>query len=327
MNILIFLPTVLPATTYGGTERAIWYLGKELTKLGHQVTFLVNPGSTCDFASVLFYNPQQPLAKQIPADIDLVHSLLTPTEEIGKPYLVTVQGNTNDLREFDQNTVFVSRNHANRYNSESFVYNGMDWDDYGKVDLTGERDYFHFLAKAAWRVKNVKGAIRVTRQSGERLKVLGGTRLNLKMGFRLTLDPRVSFAGMVGGAEKNRLLNGSKGLVFPVLWHEPFGIALTESLYFGCPVFGTPYGSLPELIPAEVGLLSDKAAELVEGIKNVGSYSRKVCHEYAVEGFNARVMTLRYLELYQKVLKGEPLNPVRPKLKQVQTEKFLPFYD
>ena len=31
-------------------------------------------------------------------------------------------------------------------------------------------------------------------------------------------------------------------------WHEPFGIALIEALYFGCPVFGTPYGSLPEIV-------------------------------------------------------------------------------
>lgn len=326
MNIFIALPAVLPATTYGGTERAIWYLGKELTRLGHKITFLVNQGSTCDFAKVLVYDPHVPLAKQIPADTELVHLLFTPTEEIGKPYLVTIQGNTNDTREFDRNTVFVSRNHANRFNSETFVYNGMDWEDYGKVDLAGKRNYFHFLAKAAWRVKNVKGAIRVTTKAGERLKVLGGSRLNFKMGFRLTLHPRVSFAGMVGGAEKNRLLQGSKGLVFPVLWHEPFGIALTESLYFGCPVFGTPYGSLPELILPEVGFLSDKASDLVEGIKNAGSYSRRVCHEYAAEGFNARVMTLRYLELYGKVLKGEPLNLVKPKLKQVQTEKFLPFY-
>jgi glycosyltransferase involved in cell wall biosynthesis len=326
MNILLALPAVLPATTYGGTERAIWYLGKELAKLGHKVTFLVNQGSTCDFAKVLIYTSQEPLAKQIPPDMDLVHLLFTPTEEVGKPYLVTIHGNTNDTREFDRNAVFVSRNHANRFNSDTFVYNGMDWEDYGKVDLAGKREYFHFLGKAAWRVKNVKGAIRVTVKAGERLKVLGGSRLNLKMGFRLTLHPKVSFAGMVGGAEKNRLLQGSKGLVFPVLWHEPFGIALTESLFFGCPVFGTPYGSLPELIPAEVGFLSNKTADLVEEIKNAGSYSRKVCHEYAVEGFNSRVMTLRYLELYQKVLQGEYLNPVKPRLKQVQTEKFLPFY-
>ena len=37
-------------------------------------------------------------------------------------------------------------------------------------------------------------------------------------------------------SEKGEILNSSKGLVFPVLWHEPFGLAIIESLYYGCPV-------------------------------------------------------------------------------------------
>ena len=62
---------------------------------------------------------------------------------------------------------------------------------------------------------------------------------------------------MVGGNKKNRLLQHSKGLIFPVKWDEPFGLAITESLYCGCPVFGTPYGSLPELVPSDVGFLAE----------------------------------------------------------------------
>jgi len=36
-------------------------------------------------------------------------------------------------------------------------------------------------------------------------------------------------------------------------------------------------------------------------------------------------MTLQYLALYEKVMNGEQLNAIAPKLKQVQQEKFLPF--
>jgi hypothetical protein len=39
------------------------------------------------------------------------------------------------------------------------VHNGLDWDNYEKPDLKKERTYYHYLANAAWRVKNVKGAI------------------------------------------------------------------------------------------------------------------------------------------------------------------------
>ena len=53
------------------------------------------------------------------------------------------------------------------------------------------------------------------------------------------------------------LLNASRGLIFPVRWHEPFGLAVIESLYFGCPVFATPYGALPELVQEVLDKLAD----------------------------------------------------------------------
>jgi len=112
-------------------------------------------------------------------------------------------------------------------------------------------------------------------------------------------------------------------LIFPVRWHEPFGLALTESLYFGCPVFGTPYGSLPEIITPEVGFLSNSSADILEKIKDVSSYSRAYCHEYALELFNSRKMAQSYLDKYLKVLNGEQLNVMSPKLVEQQTIKLL----
>lgn len=324
MNILIEYNGLIPALKYGGTERAIWYLGKELTKMGHDITYLVNKGSSCDFAPILFYDKEKPLQEQVPPSTDIIHFLSKNAEPINKPYIVTIQGNVNDQREFDMNTVFVSKDHAARFGSTSFVYNGMDWDDYAKPDLNNKRNYFHFLGDAAWRLKNVKGAIDIINATKkERLKVLGGHRLNFNMGFRFTISPRVKFYGMVGGEEKNRLLQGSKGLIFPVKWSEPFGIALTESLYFGCPVFGTPYGSLPEIINKEVGFLSNSKDRLAEEVQNVDRYSRVTCHEYARDLFNSKLMAEAYVKKYEMVLNGEQLNSVPPKLITIQTEKFL----
>ena len=117
---------------------------------------------------------------------------------------------------------------------------------------------------------------------------------------------------MVGGEEKNKFLQGSRGLIFPVKWHEPFGLAITESLYFGAPVFGTPYGSLPELITPEVGYLSSSRTAMISHLSSNPSYSPHKCHEYARDLFNSKVMALKYLGLYEKVLNGETLNKVQP---------------
>ena len=325
MNILIVNNSVIPVTLYGGTERVIWYLGKELVKLGHQVSYLVKQGSYCDFGKVYIIDEKREIIDQIPLDIDIIHFNFIPNkiEELKKPYLVTIHGNSNDTKKLPINTVFVSENHAQRYGATAYVHNGLDWDDYTKPDWSAKRTYFHFLGNAAWRVKNVKGAIEVVKSiKNERLKVLGGVRFNLKMGLRFTFSPRISFYGMVGGAEKDHLLNHSKGLIFPVRWNEPFGLAIIESLYYGCPVLATPYGSLPEIIGSDIGFLSNKKEELVAVAKNIGQFSPLRCHEYARDLFNSKKMAVSYLENYEKILSGTPLNSVAPSLKIIQTEKF-----
>ena len=73
--------------------------------------------------------------------------------------------------------------HATRHGATCYVYNGLDAEDYASPTLTRKKNYLHFLGKAAWRVKNVRGAIRIAQRSKTPLRVLGGTRLNLHMGF------------------------------------------------------------------------------------------------------------------------------------------------
>lgn len=325
IHVLIVLPAKIPALLYGGTERVIWDLGKCLHDLGHQITYLVSESSTCPFANVLFYDAHKSLNQQIPEDVDLVHLQFSPSEEIKKPYLVTIHGNIPFGMELDKQCVFVSRNHAVRHGSQEFVYNGLDWNNYSKVDLKSNRDSFHFLANAAWKVKNLKGAIDLTKQANQKLTVLGGHRFNFRMGWRFTFGTHVSFKGMVGNQKKAVFLNKSKGLIFPVLWDEPFGLAVIESLYFGCPVFATPYGALPELVNNSVGALSNQRSILVEALKNSSSYDKKTCHEYVNEKFSAMIMTKNYLKIYERVMNGEVLNDNNPTLLKKQEEKYLPF--
>lgn len=331
MKILIVEHSIIPVQLYGGTQRVIWSLGKELSKLGHLVTFLVKQGSTCEFADVIFLDDQKNILDQIPEDIDVVHFNFAPENinKMNKPYIITMHGNANDKLTFDKNTVFVSENHASRYNSMSFVHNGLDWSDYSKPDLYKKRETFHFLGKTSWGVKNLTGAIQVLRKTkNERLTVLGGKRFServIKACPSSLFSNRIRFKGMVGGVEKERCLNASKGLIFPVLWHEPFGLAIIESLFYGCPIFGTPYGSLKELINKDVGYLSTKKSELAASLKYADDFDKKACHEYALENFNSKKMTLEYLDKYYEVLNGNPLNLIKPQLIEIQKEKYLAF--
>jgi glycosyltransferase involved in cell wall biosynthesis len=315
MRIAFVSDSVLPAIKYGGIERIVWWLAKQLSSRGHEVTLMAPPGSSCPFARVIARDPRTPLSEQIPNDVDIVHLQGGEVGRLKTPCLATFQCNAPPGTRFDRNTVFISRNQAQRHGGSVYVYNGIDPEEYGKPVLNAQRKHLLFLAKAAWKVKNVAGAIQIARRARRRLAVAGGRRINFNMGPRITLDPNVRFHGMVGGEQKNRLINQSSALLFPVVWHEPFGIAVIEALYFGCPVFATKWGALPELVHPQVGVLSNSHSELVAQLAHVEQFDRRACHEYVCDCFSARIMADRYLQLYERVLDGETLHtepPVSP---------------
>jgi len=318
MHILLVNNTRIPALKYGGTERVIWALGKALVALGHQVSYLVAKGSHCPFAMVYVYNPALALERQIPIGVDLMHIHFPMAQAPTFPYLATLHGNGEAGEKFAPNTVFLTANHAQRHHGEAFVYNGLDWDEYGPVDWQKERRHLLFLAKTSRKEKNVKGAIEIAKSRETKLEIIGG--------HKLIFSRYVRFRGQVGGAKKAVLLNHGMALLNPIRWHEPFGLAPIEALYYGNPVFATPYGSMPELITEEVGLLSLHGRELAEGLKQLPYYSRKLCHHYVVDRFDHLDMAKNYLAYYEKVLNGEKIN-TNPLFVAADQHKTLLAYD
>ena len=317
MHILIVCNGIIPVKKYGGTERVVWWLGQELHRRGHRITFLAAQGSQASFAQVLTYNPQKLIAEQVPDNVDMVHSFVPIQEPLPKPYIFTLEGNSRPYEEYDINTIFVSKNHAQRHNSEAFVYNGLGLDEYGKVDFNTTRNHLLFLGQDR-KEKNLPGCRYIARKVGETL-VAGGAEKRNKLFINWQKDNTI-YKGLVGGEEKLTLLRHSKALLFPVVWDEPFGIVMPESLYFGAPVFGTCYGSLPEIVTKEVGFLSNNKEELVEAVKNLDSYDAKTCHEYVCDNFAAKQMADKYLMYYEQVLNGKSINEKKPK--SVLTKNF-----
>ena len=160
-----------------------------------------------------------------------------------------------------------------------------------------------FLAKARWPVKNLPGAIEVARRAGIELRVLGSRNWPLNLQRWLPPIRGVRYYGMLGGEEKRDLLARARCLIFPVRWHEPFGIAVIEALVSGCYVAATPYGSLPEIVTRETGVLSAKADELVDAVKNPGRFSPQKCRDRVLRGgFTHLEMAKNYLKFYKRVL-------------------------
>jgi len=307
MKICLVDDSSIPVSKYGGVERFLWWLGKGLIEAGHEVVYLVGSGSSSPFAEVLVLDQNKNIEEQIPSNVDLIHYNFPVFGENTIPYIVTHHGNYPEFIKYNQNTVFVSENHAKRYNAEAFIHIGLDPDDYGSVNFKHERNALLFLANAEGPHKNLDGALKISESVNMPINILGGNS-------NLSDSKQAIWHGMVGGEKKNRLINQSSCLIFPVKWNEPFGIAMIEAMYFGCPVLGSTYGSLPEIVTPEVGFLSNIYEELIEHYHSLQQYSREYIHQYVINNFHYREMTLKYINIYKRVLSGENINKQQPEL-------------
>lgn len=306
----------LPPLKYGGTERVIWALYRGQKALGHEVRFLWRRASTLPEHTII-YDPAKRFEEQIGDWPDIVHFHWPYEGELHKPFVSTEHGNANTPRHYPVNTIFLSRRHAENHGAAFWIYNGLDWQDYGEPCLDRPAGHCHFLGKAKSRLKNVQGAIEIAARAERKLHVLGGRRLVLRGNPYLCLSPNVRFHGMVGGEKKHRWIRQSCALLMPVRWHEPFGLAIIESLFLGTPVLGTPYGALPELIPEEtLGLLSTEYEVLAEAAREPGQFDRRACHHWAKTRFDGITMARAYQSAYERVIHGENLNPAPPVAKR-----------
>ena len=157
MRIAITSGVRLPVSLYGGIERVIWDLTYELTQLGHEVTLIAPVGTKCEFAKVLSFENVHDIPQKIPSCVDVVHFNTRFFGDFELPHIISIHGNCVFGEKLSNQSVFVSKNQSYRYGSQVYVYNGLNFHLDSMLSL--QRKNFHFLGKAAWRKKNVRGAI------------------------------------------------------------------------------------------------------------------------------------------------------------------------
>ena len=128
-------------------------------------------------------------------------------------------------------------------------------------------------------------------------------------------------ASLVGSFQKSKLF------LFPIVWDEPFGLVLAESLACGTPVVAFARGSVPEIIKdGETGLIVNPSQQDIRGdwiIKKTGVeglceavekiYSmlekdykkmRKATRDHFEKNFTLERMTKEYERVYKKIVEG-----------------------
>lgn len=300
MKIALLHHSVLPPKNYGGIERVVMTLATQYQQLGHEVVIACAKGSKIpDFETLHLPENYASQAAQswLPAGIDFLHSHEPLRIRPKIPFLVTIHGNGQVGEPFWPNTNFLSQSHARNHSASRYVYNGIDINDYPLESKKG--DYYVFLAKASWRIKNLKSCIDFVHDVGSRLEVIGGTGRS---------TARVRYRGLIGEREgKLEILSRAKALLYPTNWNEPFGLAVVEALACGTPVIASMNGAMPEVVGKEAGVTCQTYRDFVQAAKSIETISHETCRRWVEENFTAEKMTKSYLQLINEILNSGEL--------------------
>jgi glycosyltransferase involved in cell wall biosynthesis len=326
----------VPPLTYGGVELVVSHLTDELVQRGHEVTLFAS-GDSQTLAKLEAVYPQavrlDPNVKEFAAyemmelswvyeraaDFELIHShvgmaALPFASLVKTPTVHTLHGNftpdNSKLFTHHHKQPFISISNSQRklpLNYVRTVYNGIDIKQYEFNAQPGTPPYLAFLGRMSPE-KGPQHAIAIAKKTGWRLKMAGKIDVVDRQFFELEIAPQIDgkqieYLGETSHAEKVELLANAAVTLFPITWHEPFGLVMTESMATGTPVIGMKLGSVPEVIAhGKTGFVCESYEEMAAKIPAALELDRQTCRAYVKANFSITQMVDGYEAAYREIL-------------------------
>jgi glycosyltransferase involved in cell wall biosynthesis len=343
MKIALLAPPYLPVPPkgYGGTERIVHYLAEELVKKGYEVTLFASGDSKTSAklfstfpkslgnSGEIKNKPLYPLLSYVDcfsraSDFDIIHNhaqyyAMFLADLVKTPVVHTIHGSfaKGEVPEDKRMTLERFRHHffvSISYNQrESLpdlnwvenVYNGLDISEYHFSPQKG--DYLLWVG----RITAKKGPV-------EAIKV--AKKLKMKLKIAAVVDPVdrdfftnevlplidgkfIEFIGEIPEKEKRDIYSHAYCTLYPIRWHEPFGLVMVESMVCGTPVVAFEMGSVPEVvIDGKTGYIVSNIEEMVNAVKKIDKIDRKLCRKHVEEKFTLEKMVQGYEGVYKKIL-------------------------
>lgn len=334
------LMEAVPPKLYGGTERIVAYLTDELVAMGHEVTLFAS-GDSITTARLDAAYPQAlrldpvirdhvaPLIAMLETvaqrahEFDIIHLhcdyLAYPVlARTGVPFLATLHGRL-DLPELklvykafgDVPVVSISDSQREPLPEARYVgtvYHGLPEQLLSPGDGAG--GYLAFLGRISPE-KAPDRAIRIAARAGMKLKIAAKIDRVDREYFAAEIEPllaqpHVEFLGEIAEHQKFEFLGKAAGLLFPIVWQEPFGLAMIEAMACGTPVIALRNGSVPEVVDDEVtGFIVDDEAGAARAAGRLDMLDRTVIRAVFTERFTARRMAEDYTRIYQELISAQ----------------------
>jgi glycosyltransferase involved in cell wall biosynthesis len=329
----------IPPPAYGGTELIVSLLTDELVRRGHEVTLFATHDSTtlahlipgCEeglrlqdisLPEYAVYEQMQ-LSKAFSQakEFDVIHShmdyaALPYAKFCQTPVVHTLHGIFTPLVEqiFAQHRVqnFISisqsqRRHDLELNYIATVYNAIATDTYEYYPTPSEPSYLAFLGRMS-KEKGPHLAIDIAKRTGLPLKMAGKIDFDNRKFFEQEVAPhidgdQITFLGEVDHGTKNELMGRAIATLFPIIWQEPFGLVMAESMACGTPVIAMRMGSAPEVIvEGKTGFLCDEVDDCIAAVAKVADLNRQDCRRHVEAQFSPQHMVDGYEAVYRQVM-------------------------
>jgi glycosyltransferase involved in cell wall biosynthesis len=331
------LMEAVPPKFYGGTERIVAYLTDALVAMGHQVTLFAS-GDSSTRASL---EPAWPQALRLDPTIrDHIALLIAMLETVarragefdvvhlhcdylgyaalrraGVPFLATLHGRL-DLPELkplysvfsDVPVVSISDAQRGPLPEARYIATVPHGLPEGLLLAgSGAGGYLAFLGRISPE-KAPDRAIRIAARAGMKLKIAAKVDRVDQEYFKqeiepLLTQPHVEFIGEIAEHQKAEFLGNAAGLLFPIAWREPFGLAMIEAMACGTPVVAMRNGSVPEVVDEGVtGFITASEAEAATAAVRLPELDRVRIRKVFEKRFTAQRMAKDYVSLYQRLI-------------------------
>jgi glycosyltransferase involved in cell wall biosynthesis len=328
----------LPPEGYGGIESMCHLLVEGLFARGHQVILVGVERADTHARFIRTYLKQQShrIGQSLPdiihaaafahfltsLDVDIVHdhSLAGPLLAFGRdvPTVVTAHGPTEgefgiyySLISSAVSLVAISESQRQMAPDLSWVatvHNAIWVDEYPY--RTDKEDFVLWLGRAS-PDKGAHLAIDVAREVGIRIVLAGKCVEPEEEEYFATeiqprLGPGVEWTGEANAIRKKELLSAARCLLFPLQWHEPFGIVMVEAMACGTPVVALNKGSVPEVVEDGVtGFVCADLSGCAEALGHLDQIDPAACRRRAEAKFDVDRMVDGYEDVYLRILQGD----------------------